>query len=574
MGVPGFVAWLREYFKDRMILHSLPQMVDILYIDGNCMMHPKCFEVIANIAQFYDNITHDKMEEIMFQRIAKYITYLVDYVQPQKCYFAVDGVGPMAKINQQRFRRYKSIVDNDFKKKLKEKYNRNKGLAVANEWSNTVITPGTDFMVRLHNFLNKFFKNINKNNTNSTEYIYSSYLEPGEGEHKIMEHLRKEPDDTVSVVYGLDADLFFLTLASKKNNIYLLREEVHFVNGKVDKHELFDIIDDIAEDMRFVSIDILRDCYETRIKDIIIEKYNERYDQKYDNQYKMKNHFCDDLIFLCNLLGNDFIPHLPTIDIKKHGLDMIMDAYIDTYLNLHCELIKIDKNNKIINMIFFKEVIRILSEYEQRYYYEVLPKHKNKIARRQCPSQDPYEIELWNYENLRDQEIIDPIKCGNGPKDVWKFRYYEYYYGISASYNEFVATLAKEYLDGLKWITEYYYSGNPSWKWKYPFIHAPFLSDIYNFIDKTNYDINNVTFQLGEPLKPEIQLLAVLPKACSELIPLKYRKLMVDNESPISDLYPSYVKIDRLYHDANWNCLPLLPFLDIDRILNVTKDIK
>lgn len=566
MGVPGFVAWLRECFKDIMILNNLDKNPDFLYIDGNCLIHPKCFEVLANCSNDIDN---DKLEKLMFKRITKFITFLIDYSQPKTCYFAVDGVGPAAKINQQRFRRYKSVIDNDFKKQLKKKYNMDQSI----EWSNTVITPGTAFMNRLDKYLTNYF-NEQSQKYPHIKYIYSSYLEPGEGEHKLLNHLRNLPVDLLEtntyVIYGLDADLFFLSMACKKKNIFLLREEQQFVNGKPEKSKLFDIIDDIAEEMRYVSIDITKKCYDIKMAEIIKNRLNDD-----SNKLNQRTDYCNDFVFICYLLGNDFIPHLPTIDIKKNGLDIIIDCYVETYITLGINLLNRDINDKIsINMIFLTELLRLLSNLEEQYYNEIIPKHEYKMSRRKCFASDAYSKEMWDYENLRSacfkDKNNDPIKLGYGEKSLWKFRYYEYYFGVSEHYLEFVDIMSQMYMEGLGWVTQYYYIDCPSWKWKYPFIQAPFISDIYDFIKRSNFDINNIIFKKSEPLKPAIQLLAVLPYALNEIIPIEYRHLVTDKDSPIYDLYPVNVKLDYLHKDMNWSCNPILPYLDIERIIKAT----
>ena len=82
------------------------------------------------------------------------------------------------------------------------------------KWSNAVITPGTIFMEKLHNELKEYSRN------NKITTTYSSYHECGEGEHKILQHIKQNKPSN-SVIYGLDADLIFLSLASEIDNIFL-----------------------------------------------------------------------------------------------------------------------------------------------------------------------------------------------------------------------------------------------------------------------------------------------------------------------------------------------------------------
>ena len=173
MGVPFFFKKIldseRKYNK-KILSEKIEQPIENLYIDGNCAIHPQCFEIADSMIDIEDI---NLKEDCMIEQIIKYFDHIENYVNPTKTVFlAIDGVAPMAKINQQRKRRIKSLVDNNLKNEIKKKYNKK-----ISNWSNHVISPGTKFMEKLHIKLIKHYKNKKNNIT----YIYSSYHTHGEG---------------------------------------------------------------------------------------------------------------------------------------------------------------------------------------------------------------------------------------------------------------------------------------------------------------------------------------------------------------------------------------------------------
>ena len=142
---------------------------------------------------------------------------------------------------------------------------------------------------------------------------------PGEGEHKIYDYIRNNPDyhrNTGTVIYGLDADLIMLTLnhLHLTNKMYLFRETPHFIknlDNTLDPNELYLL--DIPELSKVIISDMNNN-------QSIFEK------EKVDN-------LLFDYILICFLLGNDFLPHFPSINIRSHGIDTLMNAYRYVFRN-------------------------------------------------------------------------------------------------------------------------------------------------------------------------------------------------------------------------------------------------
>ncbi len=132
--------------------------------------------------------------------------------KPDRVLLAVDGVVPMAKIRQQRVRRFKSV------------WLRKGSASTGETWDTNAITPGTEFMDSLGLSLQRL--------ASKHKWTFSGVDEVGEGEHKIMKWLRDNASkDEDIVVYGLDADLILLSMLvgeEKSLNLFLLREKQEF----------------------------------------------------------------------------------------------------------------------------------------------------------------------------------------------------------------------------------------------------------------------------------------------------------------------------------------------------------
>lgn len=552
MGVPGFFLWLmKNYKKDGFVFQKDNinnndvkkeiDSIDYFLIDANCLIHPVCFKTVASNPELTDI---SNLENKMINAVIEYLEWLIKYVNPQKgIYIAVDGVAPMAKIKQQRTRRFKSIADKNLWDNIKKKHSR----PIGNYWNNNAVTPGTEFMEKLHNKILSWAKTLDRH------VIYSSCFTPGEGEHKLLQFIRDQSDNSLSyVIYGLDADLIFLALSTESNNIYLLRE-ANEINKK-----------DSVEILNYISIRIMRTCISDTIKKYLLKKDNEIIN---DTFYGFTNldtiKIVNDFIFMCYLLGNDFLPHIPSLDIHHNGIEALIISYSEVIRELLLERNSIEyllDDKKKVNTDFLARFIKRVAGQEEITLKDNFIRNKKRMK---CDG-DLYEKEVFKIENLQFR-ILDPIQLGSDSNDLWRLRYYKYYWNIDDDeLEEFSEKVVKHYLIGIKWVTEYYFKKCPSWEWYYPFDYPPFISDIAKYIDKIN--INKVKFDRGKPVKPFVQLLTVLPPQSNLLLPNVLRKLVTNPKSSIIFMYPTEFEQDFINKKKYWMGVPRLPPLDIELI--------
>lgn len=321
--------------------------VDCLYLDMNALIHP-CSHPTSDT-----DIPVPSSEAEMHRNIKDYIDMLVDIVCPQKVlYMAIDGVAPRAKMNQQRGRRFRSAQEiyagKSRKKKLaelwlKEGFEIPQQVVEATSWDHNVITPGTTFMKRVSEFLRNYIaENLLYNpKWANLKVIFSDATCPGEGEHKILDFIRRQraqpgyDPNTSHCIYGADADLIMLSLSTHEPHFYIIREgitnnlmqrnrDMAKEHKKTDEEKKALSEDRQARGLRRFNVDF------SFISMIYVREYIEMFYSELKGQIKFKwnvENLIDDFVFLCFFGGNDFLPHLPALNIHQGGIDILMHLY-------------------------------------------------------------------------------------------------------------------------------------------------------------------------------------------------------------------------------------------------------
>jgi len=203
MGIPFFFTHIiknypyiiKKYFKDVL-------KVDNLYLDCNSIIYD------AYSKMEFDKLTESVAISIIRRVILKIEEY-ISIVNPSKTVIiAFDGVAPVAKLEQQRSRRYKSSYQNQISRMIFKKEKDD-------PWNTTAITPGTKFMTELNIMVTEHFNPEITNKFNLHNIIVSGSNNIGEGEHKLFDYIRSNPEKhstETTIIYGLDADLIMLSI--------------------------------------------------------------------------------------------------------------------------------------------------------------------------------------------------------------------------------------------------------------------------------------------------------------------------------------------------------------------------
>lgn len=559
MGVPKFFRWCAERYPTiTRNLGCYAPPIDNLYLDVNGIIH-NCTH-----PNDFDALKTAPTEKEMIHAIFIYLERLFNAVQPRKHFLlAVDGVAPRAKMNQQRQRRYRS----GYEMMMARQEAIDSGEQVPDEeavFDSNCITPGTPFMVLVSEKIQYFLANKIANDPawQQCKIIYSGHDCPGEGEHKILDFIRRRkmepgysPNET-HCVYGLDADLIMLALASHEPHFVLLREEVKFGNPQQNgkggeaggRGTLW------KEDSRmqtrdvFVLLDIgiLREYFALELNEMCLKA---GVPANHDLE-----RFLDDLIFMCFFIGNDFLPSIPTLGINDDSIVEMIQLYVYEVRKKDC---------------YFTHHGKILWENVEP-WLKALGMMEMSVIRHRQQEEAQYQKRR---ERMGDQEARSTLEKTFESIGEYKHHFYAMKHGMKEGYNpesEEMVSIRQDYVDGLTWVMEYYYQGPPSWKWYFAHYYAPMASDLVDLATLGK----RVFFEDSKPFLPHQQLLAVLPPMSYRCLPKAYWPLLRSPESPLASVFPEHIEIDREGARAPWEGVVLIPFIDESVLLSAYESVQ
>jgi 5'-3' exonuclease len=424
---------------------------------------------------------------------------------------AIDGMPPYSKIVQQRSRRFMSVW-------------RRKQIGEINAWDTNAITPGTRFMSKLAVRLSEL-----NDGSLSCPVIISDSNQPGEGEAKIFDFIhnnsvveREEHD----VIFGADGDLLVRAmLCPETTKISILRDEKN--NATI--------------------IDI------NRLKmGVEIDMGNGR-------------HGVLDYPFLIELVGNDFIPPLTYMNKKHFAIPFLMGIYRDQVASKNKFLITIDDEGRYdIDWNAFFSILSIIGHQEDGRFPTSHEQFMSSTPNRRMSNHEKFD-NFPLFHKYPGEGSIVPRSPG------WRKQYYYHLLGF-AQHIEERNRACVPYLQGVKWVMDYYYNRSASTGWSYPYGYSPTAIDLSSFLqtllkqdpiemDRLFFDVLNKKFITDDT---QFQLLLVLPPQSKHLLPDCLHAIMEDPAQCCTAFYPINFKIMTYLKRYMWECHPMLPELDIN----------
>lgn len=509
MGIPHYF-WVISQSYNGVITNSIDK-VDHFFIDFNGMIHTAAHVILKEFSSDDIEAPEEAIEEAICIETWNQVLACKERLQPSRLtYICTDGVAPLAKITQQRKRRYLSCFAGKNKDAM---------------WDRNAISPHTPFMNNLSTFIKQRL---------TKEFYFSDAQEPGEGEHKIFAKVATLPTDDTVCVHGLDADLIMLALCSHKRHISLMRENQDGSRMYLDIDKLrLGILSEISLKYQW-KCGVIKDAYSVDAKNAI-ESY----------------------VVLCFLHGNDFIPHMLSLPLKGGGYTRLLHAAGHAY-EQHPEGLVVDN---AINSGFLLCVLEHLCKDEDA---TVLSLVQDYHAKRPAASADPIEMyPLFNKHPLVEKILMNP--------KGWRSHYYKELFGSRDT--SVIKTACRTFLTGIYWTYAYYKRMPKNQMYMYPYGYAPTILDLYNYLSISPDITSVINKDDGKTIDPIVQLMTILPPQSMHLLPSRVHSLITEPQHGCAYMFVDGYEVQTFLKTYLWECNPILPHANIGLLETCVREI-
>ena len=525
MGIPSYYKKLLNTVPD-LIKRGRPDAgIDWLFMDFNCLIY-HCLHR-ADTPVYPGEAGREEWELQFIACIVQYCLKVIKEVAPRSGVFiAIDGVVPMAKMRQQRLRRFKSVWLRKADTNVNAKADTNVN-AKAETWDTNAITPGTLFMKKLHTGLDNMIRHKGKG------WILSTSDQPGEGEHKLLAEWRTGKYQGHFAVYGLDADLIVLSLLGQEqcklsNEIWLFREEM-------DKGQIaYDAMGE--EQFEWFSIHALRDWLST----------------EFSSDPKVKRQFILNYACAMSVLGNDFLP-------SSLGLKIREDGHAELLNLLRVQEPLVDSTTLEISLSGLTSLFaRLVMKETDRVETYIA---KKRMTARALAGAIPLGDNNWPLAHVAEECLVDPANKRKLATN-WQNNYLQNFFPGHRTLSHRDA-ICKTYLYGIQWIWAYYTGQTSSvcFNWYYPHSLPPLWEWIHGYLrSHTLPSFPETVWVRAEDIRPVEQLTLVLPLESWWLIPPCIEKQF---PSLAPQFFPAAFSFESVGKRFFWECETQIPMPSI-----------
>jgi 5'-3' exonuclease len=306
-----------------------------------------------------------------------------------------------------------------------------------------------------------------------------------------------------------------------------------------------------------------------------------------------------DYIFMCFLLGNDFMPHFPALNIRTVGIDILLNVYRETlgktnkYLtegtkivwkNVHEFIQHIAKQEDTLLTEEHKKRDKLARRFgdntnnmrDNRFERNAFNQNKNQNHKNDKKVLHDTEEVLGEGANIQqmDDLLMLPMKERSVEKYInpfskdWEYRYYKALFDIEIT-DERRKQICVNYLEGLEWTFHYYMAGCIDWKWCYNYHYAPLFKDLVKYIP--HMDTQFLKHKEKQPIEDFVQLCYVLPRQNLNLLPVEVNIVLLQR---LGHLYGDDYEFKWAYCRYFWESHAELPRLHIETLENIVFEAK